>query len=71
MGKLLSIMIFPFIVGAIAFSANKPEEQNRDNTQALDRQVQKFMESRRGSWRDLNVPEVDGKALHDIIANRG
>jgi caffeoyl-CoA O-methyltransferase len=71
MGKLLSIVIISFILGAIAFSTNKPEEQNQANTQALDRQIQKFMESRRGSWRDLNVPEADGKALHDIVLQHG
>jgi caffeoyl-CoA O-methyltransferase len=71
MAKFTSIVIIPFILSAIVFSTSKPEEQNRDSTQALDRQVQKFMESRRGSWRDLNVPEVDGKALHDIVLQHG
>ncbi len=71
MGKLLSIVILSFIVGSIAFSSSRPEEQNRDNFQAIDRQVQKFMDSRRGSWRDLNVPEEDGKALHNIVLQHG
>lgn len=34
---------------------------------SLDERVKKFLESRRGSWRDLNVPEVDGRTLYDII----
>jgi predicted O-methyltransferase YrrM len=33
----------------------------------LDRKVQAFLEARRGTWRDLNVPEVDGRTLHDLI----
>jgi caffeoyl-CoA O-methyltransferase len=33
----------------------------------LDKRVQAFLESRRGTWRDLNVPEVDGRALYDLI----
>jgi caffeoyl-CoA O-methyltransferase len=33
----------------------------------LDKRVQAFLESRRGTWRDLNVPEVDGRTLHDLI----
>lgn len=37
----------------------------------LDRRVQAFLESRRGTWRDLNVPEVDGRTLHDLIVERG
>lgn len=37
---------------------------------ALDRQVRAFLESRGGSWRDMNVPAEDGRALHDIIVSR-
>lgn len=33
----------------------------------LDKAVQAFLESRRGTWRDLNVPESDGRVLHDLI----
>jgi len=33
----------------------------------LDARVRRFLESRRGRWRDMNVPEVDGRTLHDII----
>ncbi len=33
----------------------------------LDKRVQAFLESRRGTWRDLNGPEVDGRTLHDLI----
>jgi predicted O-methyltransferase YrrM len=32
-----------------------------------DRQVARLLERRRGSWRDLNVPEADGRLLHDLI----
>ena len=35
---------------------------------ALDERVKKFLESRRGTWRDLNVPDVDGRTLYDIVA---
>jgi caffeoyl-CoA O-methyltransferase len=34
---------------------------------SLDTQVKTFLDSRRGTWRDLNVPEVDGRTLHDLI----
>lgn len=33
----------------------------------LDRKVRSFLESRRGSWRDLNVPWQDGQLLHDLV----
>ena len=34
---------------------------------ALDRKVKMFLESRKGTWRDWNVPESDGKTLYDLI----
>jgi caffeoyl-CoA O-methyltransferase len=34
---------------------------------ALDQKVRSFLESRRGSWHDLNVPWQDGQLLHDLI----
>jgi len=33
----------------------------------FDRRVKAFLESRRGEWRDMNVPEADGKLLYDLI----
>ena len=36
-------------------------------SQALDEKVKKFLSAREGTWRDLNVPTVDGQALYDII----
>jgi len=34
---------------------------------ARDQKVRSFLESRRGSWHDLNVPWQDGQLLHDLI----
>jgi predicted O-methyltransferase YrrM len=33
----------------------------------LDERVQSFLEKRRGTWRDLNVPESDGRLLRDVV----
>lgn len=33
----------------------------------LDSRVRGFLDSRRGTWHDLNVPEADGQKLHDTI----
>jgi predicted O-methyltransferase YrrM len=37
---------------------------------ALDARVRAFLDQRRGSWRDLNVPEADGRTMHDLIVAR-
>src|SRR3712207_4572717 len=39
-------------------------------TAALDKQVQAFLQRHRGTWRDLNVPEADGRLLHKLIVER-
>jgi caffeoyl-CoA O-methyltransferase len=40
------------------------------NQSALDAQVTRFLDQHRGDWRDMNVPEADGQALHDLILER-
>lgn len=40
-------------------------------SQDLDARVQKFLQSRRGAWHDMNVPASDGQALYDIIVQHG
>ena len=35
--------------------------------QSLDQQVQSFLDKNSRKWRDMNVPESDGKTLYDII----
>lgn len=41
--------------------------QAADGQGSQDERVKKFLESRKGQWRDMNVPAVDGQTLHDII----
>jgi len=42
----------------------------RDN-KALDEQVEKFLDSRKGTWHDLNVPYADGKVLYNLVLTNG
>ena len=42
----------------------------QDRTPPPDSVVQSFLDRRRGTWRDLNVPESDGRILHDLIVKR-
>jgi caffeoyl-CoA O-methyltransferase len=39
----------------------------QDRFADLDQTVRAFLDRHRGTWRDLNVPESDGKILHDLI----
>jgi caffeoyl-CoA O-methyltransferase len=49
----------------------RTEDQKPTDAATLDSGVQKFMDGHRGTWRDLNIPEADGKALYDIIVQHG
>jgi caffeoyl-CoA O-methyltransferase len=58
----------PWFIGlAVAATLLVGTAAGNGGDSALDVRVQKFLESRRGHWQDLNVPEVDGQTLHDII----
>jgi len=48
-----------------AFYGNNPEDQS------LDDKVKAFLASHQHQWRDMNVPEVDGRILYDIIIKNG
>ena len=37
----------------------------------LDARVTRFLQDRRWSWRDMNVPEADGRALYDLVVKNG
>jgi caffeoyl-CoA O-methyltransferase len=39
----------------------------QDRFADLDKKVQMFLERHRGTWGDLNVPESDGRVLHNLI----
>jgi caffeoyl-CoA O-methyltransferase len=41
------------------------------STASLDARVSKFLEAHRFGWRDMNVPEADGRALYDIVLKHG
>lgn len=41
--------------------------QSRKENPALDAKVKKFLEAQAYQWRDMNIPDVDGKTLFDLI----
>ena len=57
-GSATALLVATTLVTGIAEQRVDPQ---------LDKTVQAFLESRRGTWRDLNVPESDGRVLHDLI----
>ena len=39
--------------------------------QDFDGRVEGFLENQRGRWKDMNVPDSDGKLLYDLIIQNG
>lgn len=42
-----------------------------DEQKAVDEKVKKFLERMKHQWRDLNVPEEDGRILFEIVSRNG
>jgi caffeoyl-CoA O-methyltransferase len=71
MSRLMMALIISSAICFAGFSMGGLDGQNPTDAGSLDAKVRQFMESRRYSWRDLNVPEADGQALYDIVLKNG
>ena len=63
MRRLILVASSFALLATHAFGTSYVQERNAD----LDRTVQAFLDGKRGTWRDLNVSENDGRVLHNII----
>jgi caffeoyl-CoA O-methyltransferase len=45
--------------------------QVTEKERSIDGKVKRFLDKMRNRWRDLNVPEEDGKILYEIIIQNG
>jgi len=59
----LGLCLFLSIPASSAFNSSLKTETE----QSLDERVKDFLDSHRYSWREMNVPEADGRALYDLI----
>jgi caffeoyl-CoA O-methyltransferase len=60
-----SLVIFFFLMSIL--SIDSAISQLSEKAKKIDETVQKFLDSHKGTWRDMNVPTSDGKLLYDII----
>lgn len=59
-------VVLLFLLFSLLFEV-KVFSQDTEMKQDLDQRVQSFLKSKQGTWRDMNVPESDGKLLYDLI----
>jgi caffeoyl-CoA O-methyltransferase len=57
------------LAGCIVVVAGAGEQAGSQGE--LDAKVRAFLDENRYSWRDMNVPEGDGRQLYDIIVQNG
>jgi caffeoyl-CoA O-methyltransferase len=62
--KDLVSFLFSLLLISIGF---KILSQEKERITILDEKVKTFLDNHRGTWRDMNVPESDGKILYELI----
>ncbi len=60
----IALLLTGFLVPACSAQETPAQE-------ALDHQVQEFLDAHRREWRDMNVPTVDGQKLYDLVIENG
>jgi predicted O-methyltransferase YrrM len=67
-----------FVLVTLLFAATgmlagcgSPSHAQGTGATPLDAQVRAFLDRHRGTWRDLNVPESDGRLLYDLVLKHG
>ena len=68
---LINKVSIPFFLVALIFASSFSIRSGickeiRDN-KVLDEKVEKFLETRKGTWHDWNIPYADGKVLYDLV----
>ena len=61
--KVTGILIF---IGLFIFSVQAVSQEVGQETE-IDKKVKNLLRDKRYRWRDMNVPEVDGQKLYDLI----
>ena len=65
--RLTAILCVTYFLASLCVLINPVPAQETKEIENLDEKVKKFLENHRGEWVDSNVPDVDGKALYDLI----
>jgi predicted O-methyltransferase YrrM len=65
MPRALTVLLFS--VTAALTGCGTPSHAQGTGSTPLDAQVRAFLDRHRGAWRDLNVPESDGRLLYDLV----
>ncbi len=59
------------LLSLVALAVVSTPAPAQDAAAAKDARVKAFLQTREGTWRDMNVPPRDGQFLHDLIVENG
>ena len=62
-----TVFVLAVAVPGLAQTQGATQSQQTQRQAELDQRVPAFLEKMKKQWRDMNVPEEDGKLLHDLI----
>jgi predicted O-methyltransferase YrrM len=65
--KLLFLIVVACLLLSFGWTDGSASPQNQASSESLDVQIRGFLDRHRETWHDMNVPEADGRKLHDII----
>jgi predicted O-methyltransferase YrrM len=60
-------MVLTGVFMALLVSTTASYSQVAEKERSIDERVKKFLDRMKNRWRDLNVPEQDGKILYEIV----
>jgi predicted O-methyltransferase YrrM len=70
MRKILVTLLISSPILIFGWAMQSPQTPPALPASELDTNVRQFLESRRGTWRDMNVSASDGQILYNIIVER-
>jgi len=67
--KICTPFLLISLILSLSFSVRTGFCGEFQNNKALDEKVRTFLENRKGTWHDWNIPYSDGKVLYDLVLN--
>ena len=65
--KVVSISVLVVTILSLNLAVREGFGEEYQINGALDEKVKSFLESRKGTWNNWNVPYSDGKVLYDLV----
>jgi caffeoyl-CoA O-methyltransferase len=65
--KIYTLILLIALILCLSFSIRTGYCGELQNNKALDEKVRMFLENRKGTWHDWNIPYSDGKVLYDLV----